>query len=127
MTGMRITSHVVAIGLLCVPVIAGAQPLVPDCNGPTCGFGDFMQLIINIINFLLAIAIPIFSIVFVWSGFLMVTAGAKVAQREQAKGRMTKAFVGFIFACGAFLLVKFVVVIFLGKESRQDVEQFINL
>ncbi len=126
MTGKSLVSHSLIFGLLCLPAIAGAA-IVPDCNGPTCDFGKFMQLIINVINFLLKIAIPIFAVVFMWAGFLMVTAGGKSGQREKAKGLMTKAFIGFIAALGAFILVRFVVTLLLDDKNQGNVEQFINL
>ena len=126
MTGKRLVSYCLIFGLLCVPAIAGAA-IVPDCNGPTCDFGKFMQLIINVIDFLLAIAIPIFAVVFMWAGFLMVTAGGKEDQRKKAKGLMTKAFIGFIAALGAFLIVKFVVTVLLDTKNQGKVEEFINL
>jgi hypothetical protein len=126
MTGKSLVSHLFVLGLLCVPAITGAA-IVPDCNGPTCDFGKFMQLVINVINFLLKIAIPIFAVVFMWAGFLMVTAGGKSGQRDKAKELMTKAFIGFIAALAAFLMVKFVVTLLLDTKNQGKVEQFIDL
>ncbi len=127
MTGKRILGQILIAGLLCLPVIAGAAGIVPNCEGPTCDFGSFMQLIINVIKFLLEIAIPIFAVIFMWAGFLMITAGGKAGQRDQAKAMMTKAFIGFIAALGAFLIVKFLVTILLDDKNQGKVEEFIKL
>ncbi|HXK39926.1 MAG TPA: hypothetical protein VJ837_03765 [Candidatus Paceibacterota bacterium] len=103
------------------PLTASAA-LVPGCEGPTCNFGHFIQLIKNVMGFLLVIAVPIFAILFSWAGFLTVTAMGKMARIEKAKSIATTAFIGFGIALGGYLFVNLMTNFFLkGSPDVRDI------
>lgn len=95
---------------LIVPAISLAytlgDPLVPPCSGRDCNFGALMTLVDNVITFILKyMAVPIAAIMFVYAGFLMVTAGGSEA-KTKAKGIFFNTVLGLIFAVAAWLIVK---------------------
>ena len=103
--------------LLVVPAISFAafsfdplQGLVPCGKGSSvsCGFKDFMTLIHNVINFILIyMALPIAAIMFVYAGFLLVTAGSEAAgARTKAKSIFTNALIGLVLAAGCWLIIR---------------------
>ena len=115
---------------LLFPIISFAQGLIP-CNnnsGPVtaadgtviqpipCDFNAFMALINNVIKFILFnMAIPIAAIMFVYAGFLLVTAQGGEA-KTKAKHIFTNAVLGLIIAAGAWLIIRTILSI-LGYEG----------
>jgi hypothetical protein len=97
--------------MLVLPALSLAQeskPIVPPCPDEGCGFKEFIDLINNVIEFILfKMAIPIAAIMFAYAGFLMVTAGGEAAHaRQEAKEIAMNTVIGLIFAAAAFLIVK---------------------
>ncbi len=85
----------------------------PLSNGNTgtqaCGFPEFMALINRIISFLLLLVAPIIATVLIlYRGIMILTSGGNTEQLAAAKGALLKVVVGFAIACGAWLLVQFV-------------------
>ncbi len=94
---------------LVMPMFTLAQePLVPTCPDTGCGFNEFIDLINNVIEFILFyMAVPIAAIMFAYAGFLMVTAGGEAAHaRQEAKEIAMNTVIGLIFVLAAFLIVK---------------------
>ena len=117
-------SHALVFGLLCVPVIAGAQGIVPTCEGgdpTTCNFKDLVKLGQSLINFLLKIAIPIFAVVFAWAGFLYLTAAGDTGKVKEGTALMKKAFIGFALALAAYLIVNLLTNVLLGGTDAGDI------
>ncbi len=86
-------------------------PLVPAHGRQACGFKQFMELISNIIDFLLLFVAPIIATVLIlYHGLMILTSGGNAEKLSAAKGALTKVVVGFALACGAWLIVKFVLV-----------------
>lgn len=109
------------LAILIIPVFSSAQTagewegLVPcgrsDATGAIanpCDFQDFMGLIDKVIKFILFfMAIPIAAIMFVYAGFLLVTAGGEAAHaRTKAKGIFWNALIGLVLAAAAWIIVK---------------------
>lgn len=60
------------------------NPLSPNCTG---GGGTIEDILDKIINFLLLIAAPVAALMYVWAGWMFLTAGGdpkKIAQGKQA-------------------------------------------
>jgi amino acid transporter len=110
------------LAILIVPVLPSVQaaPLVPcgitdqevlDKNQgkgyeQPCDFTDFLTLINNVINFTIKfLAIPIAAIMFVYAGFLLVTAGGGEA-KTKAKTIFSNAVLGLVIAAGAWVIVR---------------------
>lgn len=89
-------------------VHAGDNPstsgLVPcDTN---CGFKDFMTLINKFINYVVFfLALPLSAIMFTYAGFLLLTAGGEVSQKNKAKHIFTNVVWGIVIAVAAWLIV----------------------
>lgn len=78
--------------------------LVP-CNGTECEACHVVQLLRNVIDFLLwSVAAPLSIILLIYTGFMMfMNPGAEA--RKLLKGRIQNIFVGFLLALGAWVIV----------------------
>jgi type IV secretory pathway VirB2 component (pilin) len=89
------------------------KPAVDSKGKPTnekefraCDFGDAMQLIRNIINFLLfVIATPIAGLVICYAGFQLLTSGGSSEKKTKAKHVLMNMILGYVIALGAWLIV----------------------
>jgi hypothetical protein len=78
-----------------------------------CNFEFFMQLINNIIKFLLVVmAVPIVALIIMYTGYLYITAGGNASQTEKAKGIMFKVVIGFVIALAAWLIINTIITSF---------------
>lgn len=83
-----------------------AGGLVPACPAEGCGFNEFMELINNVIKFLLfTIATPIAAIVFVYAGIMLLTAGDDSGKMTTAKKILLNLVVGYLIALSAWLVI----------------------
>ncbi|MBI5816860.1 MAG: hypothetical protein HZB09_00325 [Candidatus Yonathbacteria bacterium] len=84
--------------------------LVP-CNGADCDFNDFIDLINNVINFLMfKFAVPLAAISFAIAGVMILTAGGNTGQVEKAKEIFWNVLIGLIVALAAWLVVNAILV-----------------
>ena len=104
--------------MLAAPVLPFAESLVPCTEGKLCDFDMLMKLVNTVIHFVLFdMVIPIAAIMFIYAGFLMVTAGGEAAgARTKAKSIFTNVVFGLIIAVAAFLIIRTVLSI-LGYEG----------
>lgn len=108
------------------PVIVFALPSdVPDelvpCNTTNnpdpCDFCDLFTLAQNIINFLVFFAVILATLLFVYVGFLYLTAGDNSAQITKAKSILIKVLIGFIVVLGSWLIVDTIMKAFLDTDK----------
>ena len=89
--------------------VAFAQGLVP-CDGSSidpCGFNDFIDLIRNVVDFLMfKVAVPLSAILFAYAGFLMMFAGGDEGKIKRARAIFWWVFVGIVITLSAWLIVK---------------------
>jgi len=122
----KIAISIFIFTILAIPILSFAAQdplssgLVP-CDGSVarpCDFNAFMTLVNTIIKFILFnLAVPIAAIMFVYAGFLLVTAGGEAAgARTKAKTIFTNAVLGLIFAAAAWLIVRTILAI-LGYQG----------
>lgn len=113
----RLAPVLVAFSLLAVlvfPQQASAQ-LFPGsdqgflldvgCVGTDCDLCHLVSLGQNVINFLVYITTFVAVILFVYAGFLMVTAGGDMGQISRARSIFTTVAIGFIIALAAWLII----------------------
>lgn len=98
-----------------IPLIALAQGLVP-CTGLDCQACHIAKLAQNVINFLVVVAIPIAAAIFAAAGFLYFTSGASPKNIDLAKGLFWNAFIGFLVAISAWLVVQTILRVTLSNE-----------
>ena len=101
------------------------DPKQPNANNlPDCGFNQLIQLGINLINFLIVLAVPLAAISFVWAGVLLLTSGGSESARDKAKTVATKTGWGLIIVIGAWVIVKTILVVLLGDDSGYSLLTF---
>ena len=93
----------------------GTGSLVP-CNGPDCDFNSLLQLIKNVMYFLIYISIPIAAVAFAWAGFLFMTAGGNAGQVGKAWGIFRKVGTGLVVILAAWLAVQAITSVLLKDE-----------
>lgn len=92
--------------------------LVP-CKGiDDCNFNHLIILVKNIINFLIIVAAPLAAIMFVYAGWLYMTAQGDSGKVSQAHDIFRTVFLGFIFILGAWLAVYTISKALLGDELQ---------
>lgn len=76
-----------------------------------CGFPQLIQLLINIMDFLLFIVAPIIMVLTIlYAGFLMLFSGGSTENISKAKGLFLKAVIGMAIAMSAWIFIKFILV-----------------
>ncbi len=81
-----------------------APSRIVPCDGPDCGFPQLMQLLNNIIKYIIAISVPIAACVIAYAGFIIMTSGVS-DKISQAKAMIQKVVIGFVFILGAWIIV----------------------
>src|SRR3989344_401729 len=103
---ISLTISFVIFLMLIMPAVSLAvnTPLVTCTDGKVCGFNELMALVNRVIQFILFdMALPIAAIMFIYAGFLMITAGGEAAgARTKAKSIFTNAVLGLVFAAAAW-------------------------
>lgn len=85
--------------------VAEAQSLIP-CTGPDCNFEKFIQLIQNVIDFLLvSIAVPLAMILFAYAGWLYMSASGDPGKITQGHTIFKNVLIGLVIALAAWLVV----------------------
>ena len=106
----NIIIHTFILLLIAIPFFSFAQEekaLVPKCGSEGCGFGQLMELVNNIVYFILfRLAVPIAAIMFAYAGFLLLFSGGEQAKRTKAKSIFVNVGLGLAFALAAWLIVK---------------------
>ncbi|PIR85097.1 hypothetical protein COU15_02465 [Candidatus Kaiserbacteria bacterium CG10_big_fil_rev_8_21_14_0_10_45_20] len=119
----------VALVFIATPFIASADvftgSLVPECDGggfgPYCQACDLMVLVQNIINFAVYAAIVVATLMFVYAGFLNVTAVAGGAEQlKKARGIFIKVFIGLVIILASWLIVDLIMKTFIGSNFNRD-------
>lgn len=99
----RIFASVVSLIILILPIITLAK--LVTCDGPNCNFSSFVSMINGIINWIISIAGVIFAISAIWGGFLYMTSGTSLGDKEKAKSILWSTLVGFVIILCAWLIV----------------------
>ncbi len=126
---------VFSLGLFIAPISAFAQPsftgqLVPcgePCATPDgrdgireCTTCDLVALTQRIINFLIFAAVVIAVLLFVYAGFLMVSAGGNEGQLSTAKGIFWSVLIGIIIVLAAWLIVNVIMQVLYREPGTTD-------
>jgi len=89
------------------PLLTFAAGLVP-CGGtgePACEACYAVELLNNVLDWLVGILSIVFALIVVTAGFNLVTSSGNVAAKAKAKSMITNAFVGFVIVLASWLLV----------------------
>lgn len=88
-----------------IPCISGGKEYDPSASGAQCGYAEFIQLVYNLIQFSIYIAIPIFAVVFAYGGVTILFAQGNQGKIDKAKGMLQNAVIGFLVILTAWLIV----------------------
>lgn len=108
--------------MLCVmmvsvaPMVVSAAGLVP-CSGSTCDFCSLVQMIGDIVTWLISFSTVAAGIAFAWAGFLMITAAGNMEQIKKGKNIFSNVLIGFLLMLGAWLIVDTILSMLVGAES----------
>ncbi|MEK7519216.1 MAG: hypothetical protein AAB565_00290, partial [Patescibacteria group bacterium] len=95
---------VALLSFLVMPVLVGAVEIKNPLKADT-----FEKLILNIVNFIFTLALPIVVIMIIVGGFMFVTAAGEPAKIQQGKQLILWAVIGLIvilLAKGMITLIK---------------------
>lgn len=120
-----------------LPSSQGSSGLVPCGYGKFTGNGndhssstgcqacDLVTLVQNIMNFAIGIAIPIAAALFAYAGVLYFTSAANPANKNKATEIFRNAFIGFLIAITAWLIINTLLhVIFTGNSPFANGQWF---
>jgi hypothetical protein len=81
------------------------DPIIPDCGKlQDCGYVALLQLVNNVISWIIMIAVPVAAGVFAWAGIKYMTTGVS-DQKSAAKAMIQKVFIGLVFILAAWIIV----------------------
>lgn len=115
----KIGAAVLAGGTLALPLLVmAATTLMPSgCSGTDCGFEDLLQLVNNVVKFLLYdISIPLVALGLMYAGGNLVLSQNKEKAKTEAKEMLNHIAIGFGLMLGTFLVVKFILSQFLNED-----------
>lgn len=128
-----ILSALVLLFIFILPVISLAEniytPLI-RCGLPSgqynkpCNFNEFVGLINRIINWIISMAGVLFTVAFVYGGYLYMTAGENSGNKEKAKNLLTTTVMGFVVVLTAWLII-YTLLTYLVPE-KTTIFKFIN-
>ncbi|MFH0846383.1 MAG: hypothetical protein V1851_03240 [Patescibacteria group bacterium] len=101
----------------CKPQLAKNGSIV---EGTECGFYSLVQGVSNVINFLIELGIVISVLMFAYAGFLYIT------EREKAKERAKKIFMGVIMGMFFMLAAWLIVQLILKGLGAEDTASFLT-
>lgn len=132
----NILIFVLFLSFIIAPIFANAQ-IIPcggnifDDNGniigkqPDCNFNFLLQLVNNIIKWIIMISVPVAAGVFAWAGFTYMTTGIS-DKKSEAKAMLEKVFIGFVAILAAWIIVGTVIKALLKDPSSVPVDITIN-
>lgn len=87
-----------------------AFQIVPTCTGPggSCGWTDAVQVLDNILQFAIILAVPLAAALFAWAGFLYLSARGNPGQITKASNIFVSVAIGFVIVLVAWLVVDFI-------------------
>ncbi len=87
--------------------LAQSAGLVPcgGINENPCTYCDLLQLVKNVIDFLVYLIFPIAAIMIIWGGIVVMTAGDSAERAGEGRKIITAAVVGILIALLSWLIL----------------------
>lgn len=118
---ISITSVFLTLAILVLPLVVGAQgfrtPSAPGTD-PLPGQNTATEIILRVIQILLAIAGLVAVIFLIVGGFRYITAGGNEETAEAAKKTITNAIIGIVIIILAFVIVRVISNALIGGSSQ---------
>ena len=92
---------------------------IPGASGAKgdCDFSALITMANNIIKFCIVLGTSVFAIVFMYAGYLYLTAMGDTGQISKAHGLFWNAIKGFVIMLAAWLLVDFILTALIPNNS----------
>tara|TARA_B100000508_G_scaffold60333_1_gene47251 strand:- start:295007 stop:295825 length:819 start_codon:yes stop_codon:yes gene_type:complete len=105
------------------------EQLVPACRDSLCGcdFVDVMQLVQNIMNFMIYLGTMVLVLILVYVGFLFITSQGNPGAIQKARSMAMSAVIGFVIILGGFLIVSTIMSTFADKNEYGDWDSFFGI
>jgi len=124
----------IVITSIVTPIMVSAQDSVAEvekrgvvpCSGPEgvggtpCDYNTLITGVQRLLTYLIYLATLIAVVMFVWAGFILITAGGNPGKKDQAKGIFKGTAIGFLFVIGAWLIVSTILGFFANDETKAD-------
>jgi hypothetical protein len=91
-----------------------------------CDFTDFVGLINRIIYWVISIAGVIFTISFIYGGFLYITSGVKPGNKEKAINLLWNTLLGFVIILISWLIVYTIINVLVDDSQKTLILKFIK-
>jgi hypothetical protein len=106
----------------CVPFLASAQlPSLIVCDpvdpAKPCNFSSLITLANTIIEVLIILGTTVFSIMFMYAGFLYLTANGNTGQISKAHGLFWNTIIGFVIMLLAWALIDFILMVLVKGQN----------
>lgn len=113
-----------------IPGTSDTNALI-KCDGTVdspCGFTQLIKLVQDGLNLIFAFAAFIAAAMFMYAGFLMLTAVGNMAQITKAKSIFRRVVIGFLIMFLSFLLVQELLKkLALSSQAQQVIQRIIDL
>jgi cytochrome bd-type quinol oxidase subunit 2 len=103
----NVLTIVTMLSLALMPFTAGAQFNVPNSTGTNLpNQASFSQILLTVIQILLAVAGLVAVVFLIIGGFRYITAGGNEESSESAKKTITNAIIGIVIIILSFVIVR---------------------
>jgi len=115
-----------AIGLIFINICSSAPPapgVQDDCvcrDSGNCSLDDILQVFVNITILILGLIGSIILLMFVYGGFLWITAQGEAKRIEKGKDTITHAVIGFAIILLSYTLISFLIASLAGDQVGED-------
>jgi hypothetical protein len=132
------TVSIFLLFILTLPFFLNAEEVGPPtpsflggivtCDGVIykCDFKAFVGMINGIIDWIIGIAGVIFTISFIYGGFLYVTSGVKPGNKEKARSLLWNTLVGFVTILVSWLIVYTIIHVLVDSSQEGLILKFIK-
>ena len=93
----------------------GPNPTPEEIAANQCSIHYLVEVVVNIINYLLAWAWLVALFFVVWAGWEMINAAGNEEAITKAKSALTHAIIGFFLVMASFLLLNFIISVATGQ------------
>jgi len=85
-------------------------PTVSGCQYQALGWASFFQVVQNLLNFAVYLAIFFAVLIFAYAGFLWVTNPANPGNKEKGREALMNGVIGLVVVLGAWLIINTIIV-----------------
>lgn len=101
--------------------------IVPDCNPVDCTTEDLLELVVNVINFLITISLVVATLFLVWGGFVFLTSGGSPERISSGKKTITAAIIGIVIVLASVFLINVFLTTFTKCEMNFDTISIVSI